>query len=184
MSDNFLSEEDKALFRVAMKTVKPLQKKISIDLPTPTFITPEKTKMLSSQPLQKTSCYLSDNFSDEVQAETMLSYRSPELPQKRLHALKKGKIPYESRLDLHGLKQQAAKECFLKFVEKEQYLGRRCLLIIHGKGSLKGEAPILKNLINSWLRQHPLVLAFHSAKPCDGGNGALYVLLKKAVIRR
>ena len=47
--------------------------------------------------------------------------------------------------------------------------------IVHGKGS---EA-ILKTCINGWLRQLPEVLAFCSAPPKDGGNGAVLVLLKK-----
>jgi len=38
---------------------------------------------------------------------------------------------------------------------------------------------VIKNKVNSWLRQHQDVLAFHSAMPKDGGNGAVYVLLKK-----
>jgi DNA-nicking Smr family endonuclease len=52
--------------------------------------------------------------------------------------------------------------------------------IIHGKGkSSEGKLPVLKGKVNSWLRQKGEVLAFCSARPNDGGTGAVYVLLKR-----
>ena len=55
----------------------------------------------------------------------------------------------------------------------------RCVHLIHGKGyGSGGDLPVLKNRLNSWLRQHHEVLAFCSAQPRDGGRGALYVLLR------
>ena len=58
--------------------------------------------------------------------------------------------------------------------------GKRCVRIVHGKGlSSEGKLPVLKVKVNSWLRQKDDVLAFCSARPQDGGTGAVYVLLKK-----
>jgi DNA-nicking Smr family endonuclease len=52
--------------------------------------------------------------------------------------------------------------------------------IIHGKGNTSlGKMPVLKGRVNSWLRQKNEVLAFCSARPNDGGTGAVYVLLKR-----
>jgi DNA-nicking Smr family endonuclease len=51
---------------------------------------------------------------------------------------------------------------------------------VHGKGNGSWQKqPVLKNKLNQWLRQRDEVLAFCSARPCDGGTGAIYVLLKK-----
>jgi len=59
-------------------------------------------------------------------------------------------------------------------------LDNRCIKIIHGKGrGSKGKQPVLKNRLNYWLQQRDDILAFCSARPVDGGTGAVYVLLKK-----
>ena len=65
-------------------------------------------------------------------------------------------------------------------MQQAQARGHRCLLVIHGKGyySSSGE-PILKNLLKNWLPLQPDVIAFHSAKPKDGGTGAIYLLIKR-----
>jgi DNA-nicking Smr family endonuclease len=55
----------------------------------------------------------------------------------------------------------------------------RCIRIVHGKGRRSGpRGPVLKNLVNRWLRQIDAVVAFGSARPNDGGSGAVYVLLR------
>jgi DNA-nicking Smr family endonuclease len=182
MSDDSLSDEDKTLFRQMMGAVKPLGKSKKIDLPTPKPRTKpvrrERITTSKTAPIADT-IYLSDYYSEEVQANTILSYSSHSIPNKRLRELKNGLIPWQSRLDLHGLKSDAARGALLNFILQQSSFEHRCLLIIHGKGSPKGEAPVLKNLVNHWLPQFPQVLAFHSALSRDGGCGALYVLLKR-----
>ncbi|KTD58028.1 DNA mismatch repair protein-like protein [Legionella sainthelensi] len=176
MADNFVSDEDKALFRECMRSVKPLH---------------EKTKRVITQtqaPIhaQKNTCkeekkeyYLSDMIIDTVLSESILSYAQPSLSQQRFKALKKGQIPWEARLDLHGLKSEKAREMLCQFIHTQAEQGKRCLLIIHGKGGIQGAPPVIKNLLNRWLPQMNEVIAFHSALPKDGGSGAIYVLLKR-----
>ncbi|WED42324.1 Smr/MutS family protein [Legionella cardiaca] len=179
MSNDFLSDEDKALFRRTVGVVKPLQKNkqvvVATERPQPPAAKPKELLPKLHGP----SIYLSDYYSVEVQTNTILSYCSHSIPYKRMRELKSGQIKWETRLDLHGHKPEAAKETLIRFILEQSASGRRCLLIIHGKGSYSGEAPILKNLVNHWLRQFPQVLAFHSALGRDGGSGALYVLLKR-----
>lgn len=122
---------------------------------------------------------LSSYYTDEVLAHTTLSYVSHGIPAKRFRELKTGTIPWQAKLDLHGLTTEDARETLLAFILRQYEAGHRSILIIHGKGGVHGEAPVLKNLVNHWLKQIPTVLAFHSAKPKDGGTGALYVLLKR-----
>lgn len=181
MSKKFLSDEDKALFRQMMVAVKPLQKDKKADL-SEQKIARELPRKPSAYPIEKPhtpSFYLSDYYVNEVQTQSQLSYCSHSIPTKRIRELKKGEIPWQARLDLHGLRPDAAKDALIHFIMQQQQLASRCLLIIHGKGSRQGEPPVLKNLVNHWLPQFPQVLAFHSAIARDGGNGALYVLLKR-----
>jgi DNA-nicking Smr family endonuclease len=58
--------------------------------------------------------------------------------------------------------------------------GLRCIRVIHGKGLRSGPAgPVLKEEVDHWLRKLDNVAAFASARPVDGGTGALYVLLRR-----
>ncbi|KTD46436.1 Smr/MutS family protein [Legionella quateirensis] len=123
--------------------------------------------------------YLSDDIEDTVFSETTLSYVKPGVPHKRFQDLKNGAIHWDAKLDLHGLKTEAAREALTQFIHTQVRNNKQCILIIHGKDSPKNVPPLLKNLINRWLPQIKEVVAFHSAKSKDGGSGAVYVLLKK-----
>ncbi|MCA0403621.1 MAG: Smr/MutS family endonuclease [Proteobacteria bacterium] len=173
-----LSDEEKALLSQMMQGVKPLKKSNKVE--TKKELKPILVRNRPAKEIKKTSpsLYLSDYYYDPVKAESILSYSNTSLPSKRMKELKQGKIPIDARLDLHGLKKEAAKEALIHFINKNHEQNKRCLLIIHGKGSIEGDAPILKNLVNRWLKQFDEILAFHSALAKHGGNGALYVLLK------
>jgi len=95
----------------------------------------------------------------------------------RLH---RGRLPIEGRLDLHGMTQAAAAERLAAFIERAEAAGKRCLLVITGKGLASGG--ILRDQVPRWLNLPPnrgRVLAFDYARPQHGGSGALYVLLKR-----
>ncbi|MDP1601932.1 MAG: Smr/MutS family protein [Legionella sp.] len=181
MSDDWLSEEDKALFRKVTDSVKPLKKsKIIAPRAKPRAALSHKPARVTKIPVNtQPLIHLSNFYTNEVDAQSVLSFCRHSIPGKRLRELKQGRIPWESRLDLHGLRQDDAELSLVRFIMEKIALHQRCLLIIHGKGSPHGEAPVLKNLVNHWLRQIPQVLAFHSALPKEGGAGALYVLLKR-----
>ena len=180
MADDFISDEDKALFRDYMRSVKPLNEKTRRVKILPPPVTEQiKQKSTASHPTKK-DYYLSDYISDTVYSQSTLSYAHPSLPGTRFSALKKGQIPWETKLDLHGFKTEPARIALTQFLQDQIQNNKRCLLIIHGKGGHLNEPPIIKNLINRWLPQIDEVLAFHSALAKDGGNGAVYVLLKKS----
>lgn len=180
MSDDSLSDEDKTLFRQMMEGVKPLAKTQKTAVAKlRTITTKSRPRPSTTVAANTTLIYLSDYYYEEVQANSVLSYCRHSLPNKRLKELRNGLIPWQARLDLHGLRPEAARLELINFIIQQTNLAQRCLLIIHGKGSHKGEAPVLKNLVYHWLPQFTQVLAFHSALPRDGGTGALYVLLKR-----
>jgi DNA-nicking Smr family endonuclease len=96
--------------------------------------------------------------------------------------LKAGELTTEGHLDLHGHTKLSAEQALQNFILNAHALGQRTVLIIHGRGLKSSQGPVLKELLVRWLTTGSLshlVLAFASARPCDGGTGALYVLLKK-----
>lgn len=103
--------------------------------------------------------------------------------QKIFRQLKAGAYSPEAHLDLHGLNADQAYETLLVFTREKYYQGKRCLLLIPGRGiNSPGGMPVLKEELKSWLTRDPLkrvVLAFCTAQPRHGGAGALYVLLRQ-----
>jgi DNA-nicking Smr family endonuclease len=96
--------------------------------------------------------------------------------------LKSGELTIEGHLDLHGHTRLSAEQALQNFILNAHALGQRTLLIIHGRGLKSSQGPVLKEHLVRWLTTGALshlVLAFASARPCDGGTGALYVLLKR-----
>ena len=128
--------------------------------------------------------FLSDEWeTSPVDFEESLSFYQNGIDFKTSQALKKGKIVPEDHLDLHGFTMVQAREELTEFIHFALLHDIRCIRIIHGKGyKAQQDYPLLKNKVNSWLRQHPQVLAFNSALPKDGGTGAVYVLLKQQKI--
>lgn len=112
-------------------------------------------------------------------ASDPLSFRRPGVREQTLRQLRRGRYPIEDELDLHGLSQAAARDHLIEFIAQCSLEGRRCVRIVHGKGYRSGSrGPVLKIAVNTWLRRHSDVLAFTSARPIDGGTGAVYVLLR------
>lgn len=107
--------------------------------------------------------------------------RTPGLDKSTAGRFAKGAMDIDAVIDLHGLTQPVAHAALSRFVAGSADIGRRCLLVITGKGNGKGTG-ILRSEVPRWLnepamRQH--ILAFTPARPKDGGEGALYVLLKR-----
>ena len=97
-----------------------------------------------------------------------------------IRKLRRGHYRVEAELDLHRLTAAQAHEALLDFILQCKQRHLRCVRIIHGKGlGSKDQRPVLKGRVNQWLQQWNDVLAFSSARPCDGGSGATYVLLRK-----
>ena len=97
---------------------------------------------------------------------------------KRLH---NGEFSIQGHIDLHGLTVESAREAFESFLKKSIATGKRMVLIIHGRGLSSPAKPILKTKVIKWLttgRWRKWVIAFTSARWCDGGAGATYVLLR------
>lgn len=105
------------------------------------------------------------------------------LDRRILKRLRRGEYALQGHLDLHGFNQAEAREALTRFVESSRRAGKRCVLVIHGRGlHSKDQIPVLKEGIQRWLTRGRLgnqVLAFATARPHDGGAGAVYLLLRR-----
>ena len=110
-------------------------------------------------------------------AEGTASNVNPEVAR-RLHH---GHFSIQAHIDLHGLGAKDAHQAFDEFLNKSILAGKRAVLIIHGRGLSSPHEPVLKTKVYQWLTAapwHKWVIAFTSARLCDGGTGATYVLLR------
>ncbi len=102
--------------------------------------------------------------------------------RKLMQQLKKGMFPTQDYVDLHGLTKMEAEEEVKNFLMQSYRHGLRCVLIVHGRGlNSEDHIPVLKKRLPIWLNRGPtnkIVLAFSTARPYDGGAGAVYVLLR------
>lgn len=104
------------------------------------------------------------------------------LDRRTMDRLRRGQIRVEGRLDLHGHTQDEAQSALVDFLRRAQGSGKRCVIVITGRGRMGRGGGVLRSQTPRWLNLpslRPLVLGFATAQPKDGGSGALYVLLRK-----
>jgi DNA-nicking Smr family endonuclease len=108
-----------------------------------------------------------------------VGYPAPPEIARRLHL---GEFAVQAHVDLHGLTVREAREVFDAFMKQAVHTDKRAVLIIHGRGLSSPAEPVLKTKVAEWLTSgywRKWVVAFTSARPCDGGSGASYVLLRR-----
>jgi|SRR5580698_1671579 DNA-nicking Smr family endonuclease len=175
-----VSEEEKQLFRESVAGAKPLKARKrpltrrAKPPPRARFADAERRAVLEES--LKLDLQDTDAFSGED-----LWYAKPGVQHALMRKLRRGQFSPRAELDLHGLRSEDARVIVAEFLYGAQQRSYRCVRIIHGKGLGSGpKGPVIKQKLGGWLRQRKDVLAFCSARPVDGGSGALYVLLGKA----
>lgn len=100
-----------------------------------------------------------------------------------LKKLRQGQFACQAHLDLHGKTRKEARQLVEQFFVESRRRGLRSVLVVHGRGlNSKDQIPVLKDSLKVWLARGRIarsVLCFCSARPVDGGAGAVYVLLRK-----
>jgi DNA-nicking Smr family endonuclease len=99
----------------------------------------------------------------------------------------RGRAPIDARIDLHGFTQNEAYRALLRFLERAQADGRRIVLVVTGKGGREShdrasERGVLRRQVPLWLELpefRALVVGFGNAHAGHGGDGALYVRLRR-----
>lgn len=109
--------------------------------------------------------------------------RRVDLPPDALRKLRRGLLPIDARLDLHGKRAADARTEIATFLREKRARGERCVLLIHGKGEHSPSGVgVLRGEVAAWLSQGAAsesVAAFATATEADGGEGAIYVLLRR-----
>ena len=174
-------------FRAAMRGVKPLAHTVPVPgaaMPKP-FRRKRAPRSVSEDldtlmPLiATTDSGEAASLDDVVAGSAHLSFHRGGVRIPVMRRLKRGLIPIDDEIDLHGLTQTAARDGLADFIANSRDSGHRCVRVIHGKGYRSGaRGPVLKTAVNLWLRRHTDVVAFASARAIDGGTGAVYVLLR------
>jgi DNA-nicking Smr family endonuclease len=103
------------------------------------------------------------------------------------HRLHRGDFSIQAHIDLHGLTIQNAREVFERFLRWAVITGKRGVLVIHGRGLSSPAEPVLKAKVIECLTHGPWrkwVIAYCSARHCDGGAGATYVLLRQRPVTK
>lgn len=159
-----IEEEDRALFRDAMRDVRPLGR------------APRETAPIRSRPPAPRP---RPERPDPPRLEHAAADRRG-LQARTRQRLRRGQIRPEATLDLHGLTRDEALACLEAFLGRAHTEGRRCVLVIHGIGRSRLAGGVLRNALPGWLEAHPEVLDSAPARPADGGAGASYVLLRSA----
>ena len=122
-----------------------------------------------------------------------LSPNTPGLDRNTARRLKQGRVDPDARIDLHGMTSEQAHRALFSFLMRESAHGSRCVLVITGKGgrvrnddfSMRDPEPgsgVLKSMTPHWLATPPLshlVVGVFQAHIRHGGDGALYVYLRK-----
>jgi DNA-nicking Smr family endonuclease len=173
-----LTDDDLDLFRRVMSDAKPLR---SAERAAPPDRKP-KTRMRKSllerdEPLRNSDVEERDALPEHDSGT--LRFQRPGLGRKKIRKLARGGYRAAAEMDLHGMTVNEAKPRLIDFINQSAARNHECVRIIHGKGLGSGErGPVLKRGVSRWLRHIDAVLAFVPARQADGGDGAVYVLLR------
>ena len=189
-----LSQEDLALWQHVTRDAKPLAKREPApkrgpapeppapESPAPEAPTPEaKSKAAkTAKPLRRALGI--EPVPPKPAAPALDHGRVAGVDKRSAARLRRGQLPVEARLDLHGHTQDEAHAALGRFLAEAQARGLRCVLVITGKGTTKQAGGILRNQVPRWLNEaanRDRILAFDYAQAKDGGLGALYVLMRR-----
>jgi DNA-nicking Smr family endonuclease len=173
--------DDEELFLITMKEVQEIGEFREIPLYHKTAVPPVKKKHPDNEVLKalddtvrgRKPLHLPDTqeyveWIDQAHGRNIL---------KKLH---EGKYSVQDCLDLHGVIVEEAEKEVDVFIRNSVKKGHRCVKIIHGRGLCSPQGPVLKDIVVKWLsmRYRKYIRAFVTARQCDGGLGAVYVLFK------
>lgn len=179
--------DDRALFRKALADAEPLKKrpKDKADANSANKILGER----KNQPESKISRARSRGaMADKVRSKPLPELElggTANIDRRTADRFRRGRLQIEGRLDLHGLYQDEAHEALTGFIHSSANNGKRCVVVITGKGRADqgGEGQgILRRQVPRWLNEpelRPHILSISQAQNEHGGNGAIYVLLRR-----
>jgi len=180
--ENQNPELEEELFRKAMEGVAPISRDNCVKRIFHTELLESSNRREDAETLEKLADLVKYgkgfNVADTPEYIEGTNYRVHPTVAKRLH---RGEYSIQAFVDLHGLLAEDAKEVFEKFLKWAVTTGKTGVLIVHGRGLSSPSEPVLKKKVVEWVTHGPWrkwVAAYCSARICDGGAGATYVLLR------
>ena len=173
MSKKHPGDDDKGAWESLTETVKPLKqtKKLFHEIPKPKRIHVDSKPMIGGE-------------RQFVRSDKSLTVgNTDQMDHRTARKFKRGEFRVEGRIDLHGMTLDQAYTALTSFIERSAEAGKRSLLVITGhglrsetgRGAIREQAPRWLN--EPFIRRY--ILAITQAEPKDGGQGALYVLLRR-----
>lgn len=185
-----LSEEDKKIWQKVTEGITALENN---QAPTP-LVRKSAFRVAAYDRNSFESTRITPDFRAPSLGLTEQSFSLKDVDHNWQQRLRRGKVKPEGRIDLHGMTQDRAHMALSRYIEEAQYRGKRFILVITGKGGVKsglsdlshGEYErgrgILKSNVPQWLSQGQMasrIVSYYSANAEHGGDGALYVILKR-----
>jgi DNA-nicking Smr family endonuclease len=174
-----LSEDERSLWGRITRSVAPLRRKPAPPDRPVAAATAAKSKPLSSARSRPAGGVAATAPQAGPQLES--------LDRRTRQRLARGTVEIDGRLDLHGKTQSEAHVALLRFLRRTQAEGGKFVLVITGKGARAGadwgERGVLKRQVPLWLKLaefRPYVSGFEDAHIGHGGEGALYVRVRRA----
>ncbi len=176
-------ENDAELWARVAESARPLRKRHAAPVPEPLAPRPRKAIKETEPPRQPPV--------QKAPSKPAPTARGEALDRQTARQLERGRLPVEARLDLHGMRQRDAHAALRKFLKSAQGKGHRHVLVITGKGAepetrrsfyAEDERGVLRQAVPHWLAAPDLahvVVSFSPAPRRLGGEGALYVRLRK-----
>lgn len=177
-------DEDEALWKAVTRDVKPIKRTPSPSAKPEVVKKPARAQPKTpSPPLTSPPAIAKPAPRPALPPRELSHGQAAGLDKRTMDRLRRGQVPVEAEIDLHGYTQEQAHNALNAFIIGQAAAGRRCVRVITGKGSFRqGGGGVLKTAVPRWLNETPLqdsILAFTHARRDDGGEGALYVLLRR-----
>ncbi len=178
MARRRVTADELELWRHVAQTVRPIKSRRRTAKPkeeAPPAPKPQSAKPAPALPAMPTP-------SQPVKPHELTHGLSHGIDRRQAERFRKGKLAIEGKIDLHGRTQQDAHDDLLAFLKRARTASKRCVLVVTGKGMTTARTGVLRQAVPRWLNEpafRALVLAFDYAEPQHGGEGALYVLLKR-----
>jgi len=169
-----LSDDERVLWKGVTRSIAPLRKRATAEPAETASAVMAPSPKLRAKPLA---------LAAPLPSKTVVPPLAP-LTRRARQRIARGSEAIDGRLDLHGMTQDQAHAALLRFLRARQARGARLVLVITGKGTLGGGEGrgVLKRMVPMWLalpELRELVIGFESAAIAHGGEGALYVRLRR-----